>query len=146
MSKKAEAYDYLLEIAISDLMNRFAKRGLDSSLCVFIEAGEKHNSIAFQDLLKLCKHGIFGKIKHLELVGKKGNFSLQVADMIAYEGFRVATNETGPIKRPERKSFTVIKAGNPLNYYLHHSVSAKYWLENIHNGVYGEDKATGANK
>jgi len=137
ISKEIEAYDYLLEIGISDLKNWGDKKGLGTSIQVFIEAGEKHNSIVFQDLLKLAKKRVFGRIQRPEFVEKKNCLQIQIADLIAHEGYKDATNEVGHIKRPERKSFTAIKAGNPLRHFLHHSVSAKYWLENIHNGIYG---------
>jgi hypothetical protein len=98
-----------------------------------IEKGEKHSSFVFQILKNRINKSGSGNIKVVDISNKTDCWSYQVADLIAYEGYKNAVNQLTIRKMPERSSFTIIKEGNLLSPYLHNSVSARNWIKRTHN-------------
>lgn len=130
--QRIEPYDYLLEVGILGIKNWGEKKGLNATIDVVIESGERHGSNVFKILRKACCKGVLGKILHISISTKDDCLPLQIADLIAYEGYKNVNRHVTRPYREERQSLTAIIEGNPLKPILHGYISAKYWLENTH--------------
>ncbi len=130
--KRFEPYDYMLEIGVFEIKYWGEKKRADADIGIIIETGEKHNSDVFHLLLRMCEHGELGKISHIEMMEKKKCFSFQIADLLAYEGYRAVMNKVTKPVRPERGSFAAIKSGNPWKHYSHNYITARDWIEKTH--------------
>ena len=127
---KMRAIDMLLERSVCKIQEWGDDQPTSESIGIAIEMGQKIHSDLLTMLREAAAVGGLGKVNHIGFYRKEQCAALQVADMIAYEGFKYLTNI---VKRPdlgERKSFTAMRTAIPIATHMYHSIDTEMWLRN----------------
>lgn len=126
-----EPYDLLLERSVSNTLAFASLVPGENSFRILIEAGPKMRSKLVKYLIAGCGSGKLAPIHHIGTMPKSKCPAFQVADMIAYEGFKSCLQITDRPHKGERKSFTALKENMKIKLTLHHSIDSKLWFNTI---------------